>query len=113
MLDIKFSRNTVQETYGLILLSDLKTAEACLAETGEARNIYRADLTAVNLLQSRVHLYMQNWQLAADYADSVLVRQNTLVDLNSRQPYDGFLSEDSEEMIFSMGDNDIPNFFLL
>ena len=110
VLDIKFSRNTVQETYGLIL-SDLKTAEACLAETGEARNIYRADLTAVNLLQSRVHLYMQNWQLAADYADSVLVRQNTLVDLNSRQPYDGFLSEDSEEMIFSMGDNDIPNFF--
>lgn len=92
-------------------MSDLKTAEACLAETGEARNIYRADLTAVNLLQSRVHLYMQNWQLAADYADSVLVRQNTLVDLNSRQPYDGFLSEDSEEMIFSMGDNDIPNFF--
>ena len=34
-----------------------------------------------------------------------------MVDLNSRQPYDGFLSEDSEEMIFSMGDNDIPNFF--
>ena len=42
VLDIKFSRTTVQETYGLIW-SDLKTAEACLAETGQARNLYRAD----------------------------------------------------------------------
>lgn len=106
--DIKYDRNTVQEVYEQIL-ADLKIAEECLSQTTFQR-IYQADINAVNLLYSRVYLYMQNWKLAADYADKVLKINDYLIDLNSREPYDGFLSKNSKEVLFSMGGNDIPCF---
>lgn len=105
--DIKYSRNTVQEVYDQVL-ADLSIAEECLSQTDAARNIYEADIVAVNLLQSRVYLYMQNWSKASEYADAVLEANGTLINLNSREPYDGFLSKNSEEVIFSMGGNDLP-----
>ena len=69
--DIVYQRNTVQEVYNLVL-SDLTQAERCLSQTGKAKSIYRADSIAVQLLLSRVYLYMQNWEMAAKYADKVL-----------------------------------------
>ncbi len=106
--DIKYSRNTVKEVYEQVL-ADLEIAEECLSST-ESQSIYQADINAVNLLLSRVYLYMQNWTLAADYADKVLEANHYLIDLNGREPYDGFLSKDSKEVLFSMGGNDVPCF---
>ena len=106
--DIKYSRNTVQEVYEQVL-GDLEIAEECLSQTVR-QSIYQADINAVNLLLSRVYLYMQNWKLASDYADKVLKANDYLIDLNSREPYDGFLSKNSKEVLFSMGGNDVPCF---
>ena len=106
--DIKYSRNTVQEVYEQVL-GDLKIAEECLSQTTH-QSIYQADINAVNLLLSRVYLYMQNWKLASDYADKVFKANGYLIDLNSRKSYDGFLSKNSKEVLFSMGGNDVPCF---
>lgn len=98
--DIIFQRNTVQEVYEQIL-ADLQQAERDLAQTGAARSIYRADSTTVHLLMSRVYLYMQNWEMAARYADKVLAVRSRLANLNSQEG--AFLTASSPEVLFSMG----------
>lgn len=95
-----YTRNTVQEVYDQIL-ADLQEAENDLSQTGKAKSLYRADSTAVHLLQSRVYLYMQNWDMAAKYADKVLKVRKELADLNTRT--DAFATKENEENIFSMG----------
>lgn len=105
--DITYQRNTVQQVYDQVL-SDLNTAHDCLVKTEKKKTIYRADSTAVNLLLSRVYLYMQQWDKAADYANRVILARPTLTDLNDMTAASGFLSKDSKETIFSMGGNDVP-----
>ena len=96
----------VQETYDLIL-SDLQAAEEAFGKVKtEKKSIYRADLTAVYLLLSRVHLYMQNWQKAAEYAQKAINRHARLVDLNTNT--DKFMLKTNAENIFSMGGDDLP-----
>lgn len=107
--DIKYQRNTNLEVYTQIL-ADLKIAEECLSKTDAPKTKHQADIHAVHLLMSRVYLYMQDWAQAATYADKV-IETASLVDLNKRQPYDGFLSLDSREVLFSMGDNHVPALF--
>ena len=106
--DVIYQRNTVQEVYDLIV-NDLQVAENELAQTEKVqKTIYRADSTTVHLLMSRVYLYMQNWEMAAKYADKVLKARATLTDMNGTTAASGFLSKESKETIFSMGGNDIP-----
>ena len=106
VIDIKYTRNTVQEAYDLIV-EDLQTAEKAFANVKkEKRSIYRADLTAVYLLMSRVYLYMQNWQMAAEYAQKVIDRHPRLVDLASNS--EKFMLKSNVENIFTMGGDDLP-----
>ena len=104
--DKMFPRESLETVYALIL-QDLEHAATNL-EGIARKSIYRADLTAVRLLQSRVYLYMQNWPDAAKYAQLCLDLQSDLIDLNS---FDGtskaFADASSPEIIFSMGGNDI------
>ena len=107
--DRKFSRQTVAEAYSLVL-SDLAEAESHLSQyRGERKSIYRADLTACRLLQSRVYLYMQNWQQAVAYARKVMEAHPALVNLNTASGK--FHVKDNPENLFSMGGNDVPNIF--
>lgn len=103
--DVIFSRSTVQEVYNLVL-SDLKQAEADLTVSRKLETIYRADITAVHLLMSRVYLYMQDWTMAKKYADKVLETHSELVDLHTLNG--SFLTKSSVENIFSMGGAEIP-----
>lgn len=103
--DVIYTRNTVQEVYDLVL-SDLKQAESDLSVTTKKNTIFRADITAVNLLLSRVYLYMQEWKLAKEYADKVLNVHSELVDLKGLT--DPFLSKTSVETLFTMGGCEIP-----
>lgn len=103
--DIIFSRNTVKEVYDQVL-SDLNQAEADLSVARNVETIYRADITAVHLLMSRVYLYMQNWEMAKKYADKVLEARSELVDLHTWNK--SFLTKSSVENIFSMGGAEIP-----
>lgn len=102
--DIIYQRNTVQEVYDLVL-SDLKTAADDLGHSTPTGSLYRADSTAVNLLLSRVYLYMQDWNNAVVYADKVLKAHPQLKDLNTSE--DAFLKKDNPENIFSMGGSDL------
>jgi len=107
--DIVYSRNTVQECYDLIL-NDLLTAEQEMTAAAgiDRKSIYRADLTSVQLLLSRVYLYMQNWDKAVEYAGKVIASHPDLQDLNSVNT--SFATVDNAETIFSMGGDDLPRF---
>lgn len=70
----KPARNTVAEVYDLIL-SDLDDAITMLADdNSHGGNEPRAwaNKNAAKALLARVHLYMENWQKAADYATEVI-----------------------------------------
>lgn len=104
-----FQRNTVEEVYAQIL-KDLKQAEENLKDA-RRKSVYRADITAVYLLRSRVALYMQDWETAKSYARKVLEKNNTLVDMNTwKEGEGGFVSKTSVETIFSMGANHLGEF---
>lgn len=101
--DIEYERNTVEEVYEQIL-TDLELADSCLVNAQIKNHPYRADITAVYLLKSRVYLYMQNWEMALEYAQKTLERNSGLLDLNSFNSNGGdVLSASSPETIFSMG----------
>ena len=103
--DVLYQRNTVQEVYQQVV-ADLDLAEQLLASTGKAKSIYRADLTAVHFLKSRIYLYMQQWDKAVEYAGKVLEANASLTDFNTLTTAP--LSKSSKENIFSMGGAEIP-----
>lgn len=107
--DQYFARNSVQEVYDQVL-ADLLDAERELTEYGTAKkSIYRADSTAVNLLLSRVYLYMQNWDKAAEYARKVISSHPALQNLNTDNSK--IMRKGNTENIFSMGGDDLPSMF--
>lgn len=99
--DATFNRMSLAEVYRQII-SDLEIAEQCL-EGKNRFSIYHANLTATHLLLSRVYLYMQNWEKAAQYAQVVLEEQDGLLDLHTKSSGDDCLYKASPETIFSMG----------
>ncbi|MFR3328623.1 MAG: RagB/SusD family nutrient uptake outer membrane protein [Odoribacter splanchnicus] len=105
--DINFSRGTLADVYKQII-EDLEKAAENLTDIPR-KSVFRANISAVRLLQSRVYLYMQNWEKAAEYARLCLDLQDELVDLNLFYESDVFATANSPELIFSMGGNNIPN----
>lgn len=105
--DIKFSRNTVQECYDQII-SDLENAVKELHTAGsiKRKSIYRVDSLSAQLLLSRVYLFTQNWEKAAEYAQKVIKVRGELDNLNTDN--NGFCSLSNPETLFSMGGDDLP-----
>lgn len=99
--DKDYEMNTVGEVYAQVI-ADLDLAEACLIDAKEKNHPYRADITAVYLLKSRVYLYMQQLAKALEYARKTLEKNNALLDLNGFSGRN-VLSKSSPETIFSMG----------
>lgn len=99
--DKEYRCHTLSEVYEQIV-ADLNKAEDCLKQT-QHKSVYRADLTAVYLLKSRVYLYMQDYPQARIYAQNVLDRNNALTDLNTFTETDNVFTAQSPEVIFSMG----------
>lgn len=105
-------RNTVEEVY-LQIIEDLDEAEklySTLPENLQFRKDYRTSLPMVQLLKSRVYLYMEDWKNAAIYAKKVIDDWNfALTDLNSlpaktvAEPYYNFISMDCTEAIWVFG----------
>lgn len=109
--DIKFGRNTVQECYDQIV-SDLEHAitELDAASTITRKSIYRVDAQSAELLLSRVYLYMQNWEKAAEYAQKVIDTHPALDNLNTDKG--AFALATNPETLFSMGGDDLPNWIM-
>ena len=101
--DKDYTCNTVEEVYAQIV-DDLNLADTCLANAPVKNHPYRADITSVYLLKSRVYLYMQEWKQALEYAQKTLAKNGNLLDLNSWSASKGeVLNISSPEIIFSMG----------
>lgn len=103
--DRKFTRQSVQTVYNQII-ADLEAARTeFIAYNEPAKSIYRADSTATNLLLSRVYLYTQQWQLAADAARRVIKAHPALQRLSDDAS--SFARLSNPENIFNMGGSDL------
>lgn len=116
MNNLDLPRNTVEEVYEQIL-KDLDTAEELyesLPQELQFKKDYRVNLPMVQLLKSRVYLYMEDWENSMIYAQKVIDNPNfSLIDFNTlpapsdKSPYYNFISmETSSESIWTFGSID-------
>lgn len=106
------TRNTVEEVYNQIV-EDLNEAERLfltLSKDKQYEPNYLISLPMIELLKSRVFLYMENWKDAAIYANKVINDWSfSLIDLNNlptpsvAEPYYNFTSIKSSEVIWLYG----------
>lgn len=103
----QFERASVLQVYEQIV-KDLTIAEELLTESPQksAHLLHRASVEAVDLLLSRVYLYMQKWALAEAKAEAVMRSPNFQLTLLGEWA-DGFtfLTPGNREVIFSQGPN--------
>lgn len=99
--DKKFTRSTLEEVYNQII-ADLEEAISLMSGVTQ-KSKYRASQESIELFLSRVYLFTQQWQKAADMADKVLATRSTLENLNAWPQEKFFHSIESPEMLFSMG----------
>lgn len=104
--DTQFERATVKEIYDQIVY-DLGMAEQYLKESPQNPNhrLHRASYEAVELLFSRVYLYMQEWALAEQKADEVIKSQYGQLATIALLESGPFLTRSNPEILFSQGAN--------
>ena len=81
--DVYFSRNTVAEVYSQVENDLLEAIKLMKTHPVTNRTYYRVGHLMAEALLSRVYLYMEDWDKAILYADSVLMRKADLLDLNT------------------------------
>lgn len=97
-----FARNTVGEVYEQIE-SDLLRGNYLLTMYDDGNyDVFRMGHLAAKAILSRMYLYMEEWDKAAIYADSVLQEQNALIDLNDLSY--GSFSSWGEESVYDRYD---------
>ena len=90
--ETQFTRATVKEVYDQIV-NDLTQAE-----------------DFVDLLFSRVYLYMQNWTMAEQKADAVISSPHfQLAEINTFEENKVFLTRENSEVLFSQGPNNLSS----
>jgi starch-binding outer membrane protein, SusD/RagB family len=109
----KIPRNSVKEVYDQ-MIKDLTEAAAVLpVSTGDGFADHgRATKGAAHALLARIYLYQQNWALARDYADSVLLSSaDYSLDPTPASVFSSGNYQSSTERIFSvaMNSGDNPN----
>ena len=106
--DRYWGRATVQEVYDQII-ADLQEAIRCF-EGQTPKSVYWAGEDAARLLLGRVYCYTEQWDSVAGVCEELLNKRYSLANLvvNSNAPY---ISTDSPEVIFTMGDNMRPAIF--
>ena len=91
-----YSRNSLEECYNLIE-RDLSIGKTELEKSGLEKSLWHPSVNACNLLMSRVKLFRQEWQAAADYADSVTSKVGMTKLLDSMK----FVDPSNSEIIYS------------
>lgn len=82
-LEAVLKRNTVEEVYASILIDVEEARKWINQKNWELIYSYRFNTLAVDALQSRLALYMGQWQTAYEAAEAVLAQQSALEDLNA------------------------------
>lgn len=84
------ARNSVEEVYGQVV-SDLSEAERLyfsLSPSLQWKSDGRASLPMIQLLLSRVYLYMEDWKQAITYSEKVIGNTNfSILDLSTIAPF--------------------------
>ncbi len=106
--DKEYQRASVADVYAQIV-SDLTTAEGLLKNITQPASIYHVGLEPVYILRSRVALYMQDWQTAADYAQKALDMDGYLFDLKTLGDGEYPLSKANKEVLYSNGSSIFGN----
>lgn len=114
MEDVKLERVSLEENYKIIL-ENLKSAIDAFTKSDNKKSVFRWNLNAAKLFASRVYLYMQDYQKAADYATEVLATTPSLYDLNTKAADATaaalpFINSSNPEILFSFGDYYISYF---
>ena len=92
---------SVAEVYDQIT-ADLDEAENDLKDVTAPQTVYHVGIEAVYVFRSRVELFMQNWQKAADYAKLTLEQDSYLQNLVGWKT--GYpISSDNKEVVYSNG----------
>lgn len=118
--ELLIPRNSVEEVYNQII-ADLTEAEQLFLSLSKDKQYepnYLISLPMIQLLKSRVYLYMENWKDAAAYADKVvndwtfsLIDLNNLPSASTAEPYYNFTSYKSSEVIWLYGNvSDLTEF---
>lgn len=108
-------RSSVHEVYNQIL-EDLNNALVYVQASGKAGSIYHYSPAAVYLLLSRIHLYLQHWELAATFAGKCLEIKSVLNDITTQNNvrsdfYSSLLGVDNPEVIYTFYNDLNPNVF--
>lgn len=104
-------RSSVQECYNMII-SDLLAAETALSTDGitTSGNVFHVSKVAVQLLLSRVYLYMQNWEKANVYAAKAIADKPGLYDITAETftttTSTSFFNSRNKEVVFTYHRND-------
>lgn len=106
--DKEFSRATVAAVYDQII-ADLNEAEKQFDGNTEKLSIYHANMEATYILHSRVALYMQDWQTAADYAKKALDKDDYLQTTIGMGSDVYPISKDNQEVVYSNGSSCFGN----
>ncbi len=113
-VEFKFKRASIKAIYDQII-DDLMKAEDFLTKSPQnsAHYLHRASVEAVDVLFSRVYLYMQKWDLAAEKAQKVMKSQNFyLASLSSLGPNATYLTSENSDVIFSQGSNNLSSTYV-
>lgn len=106
-VEFEFTRASVAEVYDRVV-ADLTQAEEYLtiSPQNSSHYLHRASAEAVDVLLSRVYLYMQDWEKAEEKADAVINGTNFyLASLSSLENGATYLTEENNDVIFSQGSN--------
>lgn len=100
-------RSSVQQTYDQII-DDLKSAVLCFTNAFPSQHLNRPSRAAAFGLLARTYLYMREYVLAGQYADSALALKSDLVDYNTldrttNRPFTLFNPELLKMAVMSLG----------
>ncbi len=114
MQDVRLPRENLQANYDLIM-KDIDDGITAFGNGNDKKNIFRWNLTAAQLLASRVYLYMKDYEKSAYYSSLVLLTNPSLYDLNTKSTdaiaaAKVFLNNSNPEILFSFGDYYISYF---
>lgn len=104
--DDRLPRNSVAECYAQIE-RDLLRGTAMMKANQEAQStqLIRLNYLAGQALLARMYLYMENWEAAYSYADSVLAVRPDLVDLKSTTSACVYYSTSPDEILWVGAEN--------
>lgn len=108
-------RSPVHVVYNQIL-DDLNNALSYVQASGKGGSIYHYSPAAVYLLLSRIHLYLQHWELASTFAEKCLEIKPALNDITQQHNirsdfYSSLLGVSNPEVIYTFYNDLNPDVF--